>query len=144
MKLEDIYAQWDQDCVLDRTQLDVVALRIPQMHAKYAKILSNERLLLRKYESEYKELKLQKQLFYTDGPTQEQHDAGWELPAKGRILKSDVAPWLEADKDLIAISLKIGMQNEKVDTVKSIMDIISKLGFQVKSAVDWARFMNGS
>lgn len=144
MKLEDIFTQWDQDSVLDRTQLDVVALRIPQMHAKYAKILSNERLLLRKYETEYKELKLQKTLFYVDGPTQEQHNMGWELPAKGRILKSDVGPWLEADKDLVAISLKIGMQNEKVDTLKSIMEIISRLGFQVKSAVDWARFMNGS
>ena len=144
MKLEDIFAEWDQDSTFDRTQLDVVALRIPQMHAKYAKILSNERLLLRKYESEFKELKLEKQLFYTDGPTQEQHNKGWELPAKGRILKSDVAPWLEADKDLIALTLKIAMQNEKVETLRSIMDIISKLGFQVKSAVEWAKFMNGS
>jgi len=144
MKLEDIFSEWDKDSQLDRTQLDVVALRIPQMHAKYAKILSNERLLLRKYETEFKELKLEKHLFYTDGPTKEQHDKGWELPAKGRILKSDVGSWLDADKDLINITLKIGMQNEKVETVKSIMEIISRLGFQVKSAVDWARFMNGS
>jgi len=144
MKLEDIYSSWDEDSNIDRTQLDVVALRIPQMHAKYAKILSNERLLLRKYEAEFKELKLDKTLFYVDGPTQEQFDKGWQVPAKGRILKSDVAPWLDADKDLIALSLKIGMQNEKVETLKSIMDIISRLGFQVKTAVDWARFMNGS
>lgn len=144
MKLEDIFAEWDKDSSVDKTQLDVVALRIPQMHAKYAKILSNERLLLKKYESEFKELKLEKQLFYTDGPTEEQHKKGWVLPPKGRIIKSDLAPWLEADKDLIALSLKIGMQNEKVETVKSIMDIISRLGYQVRSAVDWAKFMNGS
>jgi hypothetical protein len=144
MKLEDIFTEWDQDSQLDKGKLDVVALGIPQMHAKYAKILSHERLLLKKYEAELKELKLDKQLFYIDGPTQEQHDKGWVLPPKGRIIKSDVGPWIDADKDMITLSLKIGMQNEKVETLKSIMEVIQRLGFQVKTAVDYMRFMNGS
>jgi hypothetical protein len=143
MKLEDIFTEWDQDSVLDKNKLDVVSLGIPQMHSKYAKILSHERLLLRKYEADFKQLKLDKHLFYIDGPTQEQVDKGWELPAKGRILKSDVGPWLEADKDLISLSLKIGMQLEKVETLKSILDIISRTGFQLKNAIDFMKFMNG-
>jgi hypothetical protein len=144
MKLEDIFTEWDKDSQLDKGKLDVVALGIPQMHAKYAKILSHERLLLKKYEAELKELKLDKQLFYIDGPTQEQHDKGWVLPPKGRIIKSDVGPWIDADKDMITLSLKIGMQNEKVETLKSIMEVIQRLGFQVKTAVDYMKFMNGS
>jgi len=144
MKLEDIYVEWDEDSKLDKNTLDVVALRIPQMHAKYAKILSHERLLLKKFETDLKQLKLDKQLFYIDGPTQEQVAMGWELPAKGRIVKSDVTPWLEADKDLINLTLKIGMQSEKVETLKSIMDIISRLNFNVKNSIDFMKFMNGS
>lgn len=143
MKLEDILTEWDKDSQLDRTKLDIVALGLPQMHAKYIRFLSHERLLLKKYEADYKTLKLDKQLFYVDGPDEEQVAKGWQLPAKGRILKSDVGPWLEADKDIIALSLKIGMQQEKIETLKSIVDIISRLGFQVKNAIDWMRFQSG-
>jgi hypothetical protein len=144
MKLEDIFVEWDRDSQLDRTKLDIVALGVPQMHAKYIRYLSHERLLLLKYEAEYKELKLAKQIFYIDGPDEETNAKGWGVPPKGRIIKNDVGPWLDADKDIIALSLKIGMQKEKIEVLKSIVDTVSRLGFQVKSAIDWARFMNGS
>lgn len=144
MQLEDIFNEWEKDSQFDRTRLDTVALDIPQLHSKYVKLLSRERLLLKKYESDYKQLKLEKHEFYVDGPTQEQIEKGWELPAKGRILKNDVGPYIDADKDIIKLSLRIGLQKEKIDVLSSIVDQISRLGFQVKSAIEWARFMNGS
>lgn len=144
MTLEDILAEWDQDSQLDRTKLDQISLNVPKLHAKYIRILSNERLLLKKLESDYKELKLEKHEFYVDGPTQEQIAKGWEIPAKGRIIKSEVGPYIEADKDIIKLSLKIGMQQEKIEVLKSVVDTVTRLGFQVKNAIDWARFMNGS
>lgn len=144
MKLEDILSEWDKDSQLDRTKLDSVALEVPKMHAKYIRILSHERLLLRKYESDYKELKLEKLEFYVDGPTQEQMDKGWVIPAKGRILKSDAGPYIDADRDIINMSLKIGMQKEKIDVLNSIVDTVSRIGFQVKNAIDFMRFMNGA
>jgi hypothetical protein len=144
MQLEEIFAEWEKDSQLDRTRLDLVALDIPKLHAKYVKLLSHERLLHKKYEADYKQLKLEKLEFYVDGPTQEQLEKGWELPAKGRIIKSDAGPYIEADKDIIKLSLRIGLQKEKIDVLTSIVDQISRLGFQVKSAIDWSRFMNGS
>lgn len=144
MQLENIFEEWEKDSQFDRTRLDTVALDIPQLHSKYVKLLSRERLILKKYESDYKQLKLEKQEFYVDGPTQEQIEKGWELPAKGRILKNDVGPYIDADKDIIKLSLRIGLQKEKIDVLSSIVDQISRLGFQVKSAIEWARFMNGS
>jgi hypothetical protein len=113
------------------------------MHAKYIRILSHERLVLKKLEADYKQLKLEKQEFYIDGPTKDQIDKGWELPAKGRIVKSEAGPYIEADKDIINLSLKIGMQQEKIEVLRSIVDTISRLGFQVKSAIEWTRFMSG-
>lgn len=144
MKLEDIHSEWDTDSQFDRSRLDTVALNIPMLHSKYIKFVSHERLLLRKYEADYKVLKLEKFEFYVDGPTSEQIEKGWEAPAKGRILKNDVGPYIDADKDIINLSLKIGLQKEKIDVLTSIIDQISRLGFQVKSAIEWSRFMNGS
>jgi hypothetical protein len=144
MKLEDIFTEWEKDSQLDRTKLDLIALGIPQMHSKYIRILSHERLLLKKYETEYKVLKLEKQVFYIDGPCEEQIAKGWEMPPKGRVIKSDVGPYLDADKDLISLSLKIGIQQEKIEVLKSIVDIISRLGFQIRSAIEWVKFESGS
>jgi hypothetical protein len=144
MLLEDILKEWDKDSHIDKNKLDTASLDVPKLHAKYIRILSHERMVLKKYEMDYKELKLDKLEFYVDGPTQEQVEKGWEIPAKGRILKSEVTPYLEADKDIIKLSLKIGMQQEKIEALKSIVDVISRLGFQIKNAIDFMRFMNGS
>ena len=56
MKLEDIQELWTSDCVLDDVQLDLESKRIPELHNKYYKIFSDEKLRLVKFESRKKEL----------------------------------------------------------------------------------------
>ena len=46
MKLESIQELWTSDCVLDDLQLDVESTRIPELHNKYFKIFSDEKLRL--------------------------------------------------------------------------------------------------
>lgn len=145
MKLEDILAEWDKDSHLDRTKLDSVALDAAKLHAKYIRILSNERLLLAKQEAQYKTLKFDKYEFYSEGPHEDTPKEWLELiPPKGRIIKTEVPRYMEVDRDIIALTLKIGLQKEKVEALRSIVDMISRMGFQVKNAIDFMRFMNGT
>ena len=145
MKLEDILDEWDKDSQLDRTKLDNASLGVAKMHAKYIRILSHERLLLTRYENEYKQLKFDKQEFYADGPSEVTPKEWFELlPPKGRIIKTEVPRYLEIDRDIVALTLKIGLQKEKVEILKSIIDMISRTGFQIKNAIEWMKFMNGS
>ena len=143
MKLDDIFALWDQDSRVDRNALDDEALKLSQLHHKYHRIYTNERLVLRKYEAELKVLKLDKYEFYTQGPTKETQDRGWQLPPIGKIIRSDVGQYLDADKDLIELSLKIGVQHEKIELLESIIKTISNRGFQIKTAVDWIKYTGG-
>lgn len=143
MTLEEIYDLWKDDCEFDRSQLGNSALDIAKLHHKYYQILSREKLTLRKMESDLKRLKLDKYEFYIDGPTQEQIEAGWKLPPKGRILKTDVNMYLEADQDLIKMNLKILYQSEKIDLLESIIKMVMNRGFQINSAIQWAKFQNG-
>ena len=55
MKLEDIQTFWEKDSQVDRTELGEEALKIPQLHSKYFKIYSQERLTLRKLEADMKQ-----------------------------------------------------------------------------------------
>lgn len=143
MKLDDIFALWDDDSRIDRNALDDEALKLSQLHHKYHRIYTNERLVLRKYEAELKTLKLDKYEFYTQGPTKETQDRGWQLPAIGKIIRSDVGQYLDADKDIIELNLKIGIQHEKIELLESIIKTISNRGFQIKTAVDWIKYTGG-
>jgi len=144
MKLDEIYAEWDKDSKIDTTDLGNESIKIPQLHNKYFKVYTSEKLLLRKYEAEMRELKLEKYEFYTQGPTKETQERGWELPAKGLILKSDIPMYMDGDKQLIELSLKIGYQQEKIELLESIIKSLVNRGFQIKSAIDWHKFTMGA
>jgi Recombination, repair and ssDNA binding protein UvsY len=144
MKLESIFELWEQDSKIQREVLDDEALKISTLHHKYHKIYTQERLILRKHESELKVLKLEKFEFFTMGPTQETHAKGWKLPAVGKVIRSDCQQYIDADKDIIELTLKIGIQHEKIELLESILKTINNRGFQIKTAVDWIKFTSGS
>jgi len=143
MKLEEIFEQWKINSNIDKTELGDEVLNIPKLHHKYYQILINERLLLRSHEAEMKKLKLDKHEFFTQGPNEETKTKGWKLPAKGLILKSDIPMYIDADDDLIKLSLKIGVQQEKIDLLESIIRTLMNRGYNVKAAIDWQKFING-
>jgi Recombination, repair and ssDNA binding protein UvsY len=143
MNLDTIFSYWGEDSKVDRSNLGEAALDISSLHHKYHKIYTNERLVLRSYESKLKTLKLQKYEFYTQGPTQETVDLGWKLPPSGKILKQEVANYMEADPEIIELGLKIGLQHEKVELLESIIKTITNRGFQIKTALDYMKFTMG-
>ena len=143
MKLEEIHEQWSKDSQLDSVDLDHSALGIAKLHHKYYEFLSKEKLVLRKLESEAKTLKLDKYEFYTDGPTQDQIDMGWKLPAKGKILRSDVGMYLDGDSDIIKMNLRVAYQQEKIDVLESIIKTIHNLGWHIRAAVDFRKMQAG-
>ena len=144
MNVDDIISNWETDVNIDKTELGDEALKIPKLHSKYYNFLIKEKLIQRKLESEMKQLKLDKYEFYSQGHNEETRDKGWKLPAKGMILKSDIPMYLEADPDMIALSLKIGLQQEKVDMLDSIVKSILNRNFVIKNAIDWQKFTMGA
>jgi hypothetical protein len=144
MKLEEIFENWNEDSQIDRTELGDEALKIPKLHHKYFQIYVHEKMILRKFESEMKQLKLDKYEFFSQGPNEETQKKGWKLPAKGIILKSDIPMYMDADEEIIQLSLKIGLQQEKIELLDSIIRSLSNRGYNIKAAIDWQRFTMGA
>jgi hypothetical protein len=144
MTLDEIQAEWEKDSEIDRTELGQESIKIPQLHSKYYKMFSKERLILRKLEADYKILKFAKHEFYTQGPNEETQAKGWKFPNIGQILKSDLNTYMEADKDIIEISLRIGYQQEKVDMLESAIKSLVARGFNLKAAIEWEKFKVGA
>lgn len=143
MKLEEIYEHWDKDSEIDKTELGDESLKIPKLHHKYFQIFTNEKLVLKKYEADMKALKLSKYEFYTQGPSKESQDKGWSMPARGMILKQEMPLYMDGDRDIIDLSLKIGLQQEKVELLESIIKSLTNRGFQIRASIDWTKFTMG-
>lgn len=144
MKLEEIFDQWKIDSEIDKTELGDEALKIAKLHHKYYQILVSERLLLKSFESDMKRLKLDKYEFFSQGPNEETQAKGWKLPAKGLILKADIPMYMDADEDIIKLSLKIGVQQEKIELLESIIRTLMNRGYNVKAAIEWQKFIMGA
>ena len=143
MKLDDIQAAWKQDSAIDRTELGEASLKIPQLHSKYFNLFSQERLTLKKLESDYKRLLRLKHEYYTGVISEEDlRERQWE-PFMLKILRTDINLYLDGDEDLQLIQLKIDMQKEKVDFLDSAIKSLTNRGFQIKNAIDWTRFQMG-
>jgi hypothetical protein len=143
MKLETIQELWHQDCKIDTTDISKEASNIPSLHEKYYKIYIGERLQLYKLQADYKKLKLEKYEFLINPTEEDVRDKGWKIPDRGRILRQEVSGYLEGDSDMINKELQIGIQQEKVEFIKSIIDSISKRGFLLKTIHDDRKFMSG-
>lgn len=144
MNIEEIMESWEKDAAIDKTELGDESLRIQSLHSKYYNILIREKLLLKKYENEMKVLRLDKYEFLTQGPTPDTKERGWRLPPKGMVLKAETGMYMDADKDMIDLNLKIGIQNEKIEFLTSILKIVHIRNYTIRNAIDWQKFTMGS
>lgn len=144
MKLDEIHDSWGEDCPLSVTLLERQISDVPKLHSKYLRMLSGEKMTLRKMEEERKQLvKLKHDYFLGILSEDELKANGWE-PSRLKILKSDMSMHIEADDDIIKMNLRLAMQQEKVDVLEQIIRHISNRGFLIKSMIDWQRFQVGA
>lgn len=144
MNIEEIYEMWAQDSEIDQTNISSESANIPKLHNKYFRHYVDEGLRLKKLKAEYKKLvKLKGEYYRGELDIEELKEYGWE-PFSLKVLKTDIPTYIEADDDIINMSLRIGMQEEKVSYLESIIKMINNRGFQLKTIVDWERFRTGA
>lgn len=143
MTLEQIQELWSKDAPVDRTELANEASRIPQLHSKYFKIFSTERLLLKKLEQESKQLWKDLWEYYQGNfDYEELKERGWDQ-INQRILKSDLGIHIDADQNWIDNNLKVAYQKEKVDFLEAIIKSLNNRGFNINAAIQWEKFKVG-
>ncbi len=143
MNLNDLKAMVADDIIMDDTELDIESLKTPQLHNKYLNFFHDEKLIYVKQEEEYKKLYRLKWEYYTGKMDQDSLDKlEWE-PFQLNILKADIEKYLSSDEDLSLIRLRLSYTKEKVDYLESVIKIISNRQWNIRSAIDWRKFLNG-
>ena len=144
MKLEDIQEFWHRDSEIDYTELGTESIRIPQIHDKYLKIFTDERIRLKGVEFELSKLVRTKTEYYSGKMSQEELERrGWEQYL-GRLLKNEIANYIESDDDVIKLKQQLVVLQEKINYLDSVIRMINNRGFQIKNALDWLKFSHGN
>jgi hypothetical protein len=141
-QLDDLLEMWRADSVIDRTEPGKALINIPQLHSKYLNILSRHRLLSKESEFKYNKMKKLKWEYYTGKLDKDQLEKyNWQpFPF---VLKSDITTYLESDEDINKhIAQKI-VHDEIVEVCSSILKELHSRTFQLRSFIDFEKFING-
>ena len=134
MNLETLNEMWAKDAPLDDEKLDNDSLSIPKLHAKYLRLYNNFVTLRDQAELDVKRTYRDRWEYYTGKS---------EKPFPMKLIKTDVAIYLEADQEYQKSVLKAKYLNQMVESIKTILTSINNRSFHIKNAVEFAKFLKG-
>jgi hypothetical protein len=143
MSTDDISEMWSKDCKIDESNLAGESKRIPELHNKYYTLYYKEALKVMKLRYDYKELELAKRE-WLDGSMAEEdlRERGWK-PFQKKVIRQDVDKYLQADRDIINLSLKIDYHSTRANFLEDIIKTIHSRNFIVKNMIDILKFQHG-
>lgn len=141
-ELEKLISMWDIDSEIDSTEPGRALIDIPKLHSKYLKILSNHRLLSK--EAEYRLINTKKLRWeYYTGKLDDETLKKYEWHPFEFILKSEIGMYLDSDIYINDRKKTKIIHDEIVTVCESILKELNNRSFQIKTFVDWEKFING-
>ena len=148
-KFDKMREDWSEDSAVDfqfknkqySADLGQLALDIPFQHNKYLNHYTDISQIKTSLEFEIRKLVRDKREYY-GGEADAKVYA--EKPFGGRISTQDkMKVYVESDDDVINLEAKIRYLDQMLHWLDQVMKQISNRGFQVKSAIEWEKFING-
>ena len=141
MTLEELQELTDKKLKINDTELDLEALKTPQLHNEFLKHYNKFRLLLNRTESELAIIKLQKWEYYTGKADATVYQ---EKPFNLKVLKSDVHIYMDSDEELQRIDQKEAYLKQIVNYLEQVLRSINTRNFIIKNAIEWKKFTSGA
>jgi len=143
--LEELQNMWQIDCKVDELNLGQESTRIPELHSKYLNHLSTLRLQCRRAQSELFKMRRLKWKYYRGELDQKElNEKGWDQYLGNAPLNNQMNEFLDTDEDVIKLTDKLEYLNTCLTLCESVMKSISSRSFDIKNAIEWTKFTNGS
>ena len=140
MNIDELYNEIERDLKIDDTELDLESIRTPQLHNKYLKIYTTHSLQLKRLQDEYKILYRMKWEYYTGKSSPEIYK---QKPFDIKVLKSDIAIYIDADADLQQLSQKVAYTKQITDYLERILREINNRNWTIRNTIEWKKFLHG-
>ena len=144
MKLDEIQTMWEQDCSIDEHHLGEEAIKSPKLHSKYIGILMGTKLKYSKLSHDLNTLKRLKFRYYRgEMGRDELAELEWSQYQGVKPLKNELEQLLDGDQDVISLKLKLEYLEAIMYLLESILNQIKSRDWEIKTAVDWKKFLAG-
>jgi len=143
MSTDDISEMWSKDSPIDENNLIGESKKIPQLHSKYYNLYFKEVLRVKKLRAEYKELERAKTEYYNGSMDEEELKERQWKPFQLKVIRQDIDKYIQADKDIISLSLKIDFHTARADFFEDIIKMIHSRNFVIKNMIDIRKFEMG-
>jgi hypothetical protein len=144
IKLDELENEWDQDSIIDEGKLQTSIMGVGKLHAKYLRYRNQHKKALLKSNIDYENMKKIRTEYYQGHLDQETlEEYGWEQ-FDLHLRKTGIEKYLESDKILEKIVLRIAYHESVIDTCKEIMEQLKSRTWQLKTLVDYQRFLSGN
>ncbi len=146
MDLNDILAQWGEDCEIGHN-LDEASRDTPKLHAKYLGYHIQTKLLLKRAEEKQQILLKNKFLWYNGKLSQEEISAlGWNPdPFDGlKIMKGDLSYYYDSDPEIQQSEAKVVYFKTMLEALKEIIDTLKWRHQTIGNSIRWKQFEAGA
>ena len=142
--IDELMEMWSKDCKIDETAIDSELIRIPILHSRYLNIMTHNSMICKRLSFTYAEKKNFKHEYY-DGHYNNPDDLQkYNIePFVKKVYKTDMARTLEADKELNEILMKKAIHQEIVDFCEAVLKELHSRTFQLRSLIDYRKYMRG-
>lgn len=144
MTLDELQQMWEKDCEIDDNYLGENSTLTPKLHAKYVKLLVNTKLKHTKLQADYLLLRKNKFRYYRGELSRDElTDLGWQQWQGIKPLKNEMDEFLQGDSELVTIKIKIDYLETMIYFLESVLGQIKARDWQIKTAVEWKKFLAG-
>ena len=144
MTLEEIQNAWADDCIIDDNHLDQESVNTAKLHSKYLNHLIRYKLQLAKMKADYNTLRQSKFRYYRGEMTKEELQlTGWQQWQGVKPLKNEMDEFLTGDTDLNTMRVKIDYLETMIYFLESVLGQIKARDWQIKTGVEWKKFLAG-
>jgi hypothetical protein len=144
MNLDEIQNEWEKDSDIDDNYLGENATKTPKLHAKYLRLLIGVKLKHTKQQADYNQLRKNKFRYYRGELSRDElTNLGWAQWQGVKPLKNEMDEFLQGDTELNTLKVRIEYLETMIYLLESILGQLKARDWQIKSAIEWKRFLAG-
>ena len=142
MTHEELLELWEKDAGIDKINLDDESLSVPNLHAKYLRILMDHKSKRIAYVHKLETLRKEKELYYSGQATSDTYkDKPFDLKLK---TKGGIEKHVNTDPEVINILQKIEYFDVLIEGLNHIMTQIQWRNQNIRNAIEFMKYTSGS
>ena len=138
--LEDLLEAWGEDASLDNVELDRASMTTPVIHARYMRLLSESRIVLRGLETGRRELSRTLRDYYCGYLNDPEVLESLKRPPYPRkLIRTELDTYVNSDEEMLNLDNRIAVCREYVEACQEILKQVNNRNWTVRNIIEWRR-----